>query len=169
MKPQLPRRPNGTLGASSEGGGNVVGPGVSDARIDDQTAKSKTSLHASAADGPNEQAPREGGGGRGNGSCQPVRGGGENGGGGVEGGKKPTEPGKEGEKALDETAVSGLVRTLTLSNFSDRPAVLEVSWNTFVARWCLGRHLWAHDVRAIHLTGAEALRGAFLLRGKSLT
>lgn len=140
MKPRLPRRPNGALGATSEGGGHAVGSDVSDARIDDQTAKSNPSLRASAADGPNGQAAGEGGG-RGNGSCKPVRGAGDNGGGWVEGGRKPTELGEGAKKGLDETAVSGLVRTLTLSNFSDRPAVLEVSWKESVARRRLRRLL----------------------------
>lgn len=140
MKPQLPRRPNGALGASSEGNGDVEGSGVSGARIDDQTAKAKTSLPASNADGPNGQTAGEGGG-RGNGSCLPVREGGENGGGGIEGGGKPMELGKGADKAPDVTDVSGLVRTLTLSNFSDRPAVLEVSWKKIVAPGRLIRHL----------------------------
>lgn len=126
MAPQLPRRLHGAHGASSERGGDTVGSDLSNARIDDQTANSKTSLRASTAAGPNGQTVGEGGG-HGKGSFQPVGGAGENGARGVGGGRDPPEPGKGANKALDETAVSSLVRTLTLSNVSERPAVLEVS------------------------------------------
>lgn len=167
MNPQLPKRPHGAQGTSTERGGDAVRSDSSNARVDDQTGNGTTSLRASAAAGPKGQTTGEGGD-QGNGSRQPLDGAGKNGAGGMERGRNPTELGNGAKTTLDETAGCCLVRTLMLSNVSDRSAVLEVS------RKCVGRRRWhrllgACRVRALQLSvQLKPFRGR-CCRGKNMS